>query len=139
MDIELANKYIESEKDRIFCLFRLYQMIEIMLFLKLYPSEIITPLREKAEFEKLNKELNSKTLGGMTTKYLKKYPNDKYKLKLILKIVAPQRNHFMHSFWIFLSATKDEKQAKEYGDLVLKDFEKNANELFNTLLKTEFG
>ena len=138
MDFKLAQHFININQKRVLEIFSTYQKIEILLFMKLYSSDLLLTSSREDDINKLNKELNSKTLGKMTKKYLNKYPKDDYGLKSLLEIVIPQRNTFMHSFWIFLSASKNKEQATEYGNLILKDFKKNANNLLDILLKVKF-
>ena len=138
MDFKLAQNFINTNQESVLEIFSTYQMIEILLFMKLYPSDSLLTSSRDDEINKLNKELNSKTLRKMTIKYLEKYPQDDYGLKILLEKVTPQRNTFMHSLWIILSAAKNKEQATKHGSLILEDFKKNANNLLDILLKVKF-
>ena len=133
MDLKFATKFKDLEKERILDLFMMYQMIELLLFMHLYPGEIITPVRDEGEFKKLDKEVNTKTLGKITAKYNQKFQNNEHSLKDLLETVTPQRNSFMHSFWIMIASAKDETEAMDFGKIVLDDFEKNANALLDAI------
>ncbi len=138
MDLKFATKFKDLEKERILDLFMMYQMIELLLFMHLYPGDIITPVRGDTEFEKLEREVNTKTLGKITRKYNQKFPNDEHDLKNLLEIVTPQRNSFTHSFWMMIASAETESQAIDFGMTVLDDFEKKSKSLLDAIISAKF-
>ncbi len=133
MNISGTTKFMESRQDKILSLFLYYQMIEMALFTKLAFPEALKEV-QGFNLEKLNKKLNSKTLGSMKEWYLKKYPKDKYNLDSILTTVISERNTFMHGLWMFLSLVKNEER-DSLGDKILDQFLKNSCSLLDTLNK----
>jgi hypothetical protein len=133
MNISACKKFMNSNKKQIIDLFMYYQMIEMSLFVRLYFPDIPENDREDS-LKKLEKEINSKTLGKMKKKYLSKFPDDKYKLKSIIEVVSNERNTFMHSLWISLALMKKEDSIKN-GKIFFNQYEKNAVELFDGIHK----
>lgn len=131
MDISGAREFINENRDQILDLFLTYQMIEIMLFLKLHLPDVPKVEGREAVMDDLNKGLNSKTFGKLLAKYLAKHPDDKHDLKSDLKTVGNQRNSFMHSIWITLALCEGKEKIREMGELSLRDFSRNANRLLD--------
>lgn len=135
IDINKAEKFMKSHKKEINNLFLIYQMIEMMFFMNLYWPYIPEDNR-KEHLDGLNKKSNSKTLGKMKKRYLEIFPEDNYNLISILEIVIPQRNTFMHSFWMFLALWEDKKKTvTTIGEEILESYQENANKLFDKVLK----
>lgn len=132
MNIEATKKFMDGKKDEIINTFMYYQMIEMMLFMKLYFPDIPKEDGRKDYLKKSNKDFNSKTLGGIKNKYLKKFPNDDYDLISILETVTKERNMFMHGFWMFLALMEDEKR-NSTGEMILDQYEKNAGSLLDKI------
>lgn len=86
------------------------------------------------ELDKINKIFNTKTLGLLKNEYLQKFPEDDKNLIKELDAVITERNSFMHSFWISMFLMKSEDLNK-YGKLLLDQFEKNADFLFEKMKK----
>jgi hypothetical protein len=133
MDIEGSRKFITKHSQQIINLFLTYQMIEIILFMKLHFPELPQVEDRDDALEVMNKELNSKTLGKLKNKYLKRFPKDDYDLKLDLETVATQRNSFMHSFWMIIALGQDRKKIEGIGEILLNDFDKQAAKLLNKI------
>ncbi|MDO8591006.1 MAG: hypothetical protein Q7R65_03460 [bacterium] len=133
MNPELAEDFINKNANKILRLFSMYQIIEMMLFSKLFPSNLIPNLDNEGEFNKFSKSFTSRTLGKMTKEYSKKYPNDECKLLDSLKEITPQRNMFMHSMWILLSVCDNQAEASRHGEFLIEKFDKRATKLFHTL------
>jgi len=127
MNIDITQKFIEQHTEQILKIFETYQKIEILFFMNLY-------LPKKLSIEELNKLLNTKTCGMIEKEYLRTFPDDKYGLKKLLRTVTQQRNSFMHSFWIFLALT-EKKNLRINNELILNDFQKNADELLNIIIR----
>ncbi|MDD4289670.1 MAG: hypothetical protein PHH83_00130 [Patescibacteria group bacterium] len=133
LNIDIFKHFIKGHKDRVIDLLLTYQMIEILLFLKLYLPDVSKTDNESRYMEIINKELSSKTLGKLKNKYLKKFPNDKYNLVSTLELVRIERNTFMHSLYIFIASQENRKMAKITGEKILNDYSKNAYELLDKL------
>ena len=131
MNIEATREFINEHEDQVIDLFITYQMIEMLLCLKLHlPGLAEIDDREDA-LEAVNKEINSKTFGRLKNQYLDKYPKDDYDLKSDMEIVGTQRNSFMHSIWVLIALGKDKEKIVGLGEVLLNDFTENANRLFD--------
>lgn len=125
----IIKDFINKNKDQIMELFLLYQMIEMLFFMKLY-----LPIKD---IKKINEKANSKTLGSLKNRYCKKFPNDECHLVDLLEITIKQRNFFMHSLWIQLSLMTDEQKIFKNGTAILKNLLENANQLFDEIVKCD--
>lgn len=133
LNINIFKHFINSHKDQVINLLLTYQMIETLFFLKLYFPDVSKTDEKSKYLEIMNKELNSKTLGKLKNKYLKKFPNDKYNLIPTLESVSIERNTFMHSLCMFIALQENRKMAKITGEKILRDYNKNAYELIDKL------
>lgn len=133
MNIEVAREFINEHKDEVIDLFITYQIMEMELCLKLHLPGLDEMDGREVALEAVNKEINSKTFGRLTRQYLEKYPDDKYDIKLDLETVGMQRNSFMHSIWVIVALGQKKEKVAEMGEVLLKDFTKNANRLFDKL------
>lgn len=130
MNIERARDFINKHQDQVTDLFTTYQMIEMMLFMKLHLPGISEVEDREDYLEKVNKQINSKTFGKLKKVYLERYPNDEHQLVPGIDIVSVQRNSFMHSFCMILALWENQKEMDTWGKFLLDDFTKQANDLF---------
>ncbi len=135
MDIEASRDFINKHRDQVIDLFLTYQMIEMLLFLKLHLPDIPEINNRSDSLEETNKEMNSKTLSKLKRKYLEKYPNDDHNLKSDLDLVATQRNGFMHSLWMVIALGQDREKIAGIGEILLNDFIKQAHDLLDKIQK----
>ncbi|RJQ32011.1 hypothetical protein C4572_01570 [Candidatus Parcubacteria bacterium] len=135
MKIEYAKEFIQKHQDQVIDLFLTYQMIEMLLFLKLHLPELPHIDDREDALEEANKNLNSKTFGKLKGKYLELYPNDEYSLKFDLEVVGTQRNGFMHSLWMVIALGEEKEKIAEIGEVILNDFTKQAHNLLNKIHK----
>jgi len=134
IDIKSAIDFMIYHKDKIMDLFLMYQMVESLLFMKLHISDLSKTGDRSREFEELNKKMNSKTLGKLKARYLKKFPKDDYDLISKLNSVIIERNSFMHSLWLFLALWKDREQSTvSVGERFLKQYKNNASQLLDKI------
>jgi hypothetical protein len=133
--IERATEFIQKHQHQVVDLFVTYQMIEMMLFLNLHLPGM-SEIEDREDYlEEINKQLNSKTFGKLKKVYLEKYPKDEYQLISGMEIVAAQRNSFMHSFCMVLALWENQKEMNMWGKFLLDDFTKQANSLFDKIIK----
>ena len=135
LNFKATKDFINEHKDQVIDLFMDYQMIEMMLFLKLYLPDISKEEERENDIEEMNKRINSKTFGYLKNKYIEKFPDDDYNLKFDLESVAKQRNSFMHSIWIIIALGGHKEKVIKMGEILLNDFTKNANGLFDKVMK----
>lgn len=135
MKIEYAKEFIQKHQDQVIDLFLTYQMIEMLLFLKLHLPELPQVDDREDALEEANKNLNSKTFGKLKGKYLELYPNDEYNLKFDLEVVGTQRNGFMHSLWMVIALGEEKEKIAEIGEVILNDFTKQAHNLLDKIQK----
>ena len=135
MKIENAKEFINKHKDVILDLFLTYQMIEMLLFLKLHLPEIPQTEEREDVLEQANKKINSKTFSKLKNKYLEQYPDDKYQIKFDLEVVGTQRNSFMHSLWMVIALGEDKENIAMVGEVILNDFSKQAHNLLEKVYK----
>lgn len=135
MKIEYAKEFIQKHQDQVIDLFLTYQMIEMLLFLKLHLPELPQVDDREDALEEANKNLNSKTFGKLKSKYLELYPNDEYNLKFDLELVGTQRNGFMHSLWMVIALGEEKEKIAEIGEVILNDFTKQAHNLLDKIHK----
>lgn len=136
MDINASRDFMNNHKDQVIDLFLTYQMIETLLFMKLHFPDIPKIDNKKDALEAINKKINSKTLGELKLKYLKKFPHDDYDLKSDLELVTKERNTFMHAFWIFLALWQDKDRATvSVGEQFLEQYENNTSQLLKKIHK----
>ena len=135
MNIKASQEFIKKRKDKILNLFLTYQMIELMLFAKLYFPEIPDGKENKNILKTVNKELNSKTLGKLRYKYLSKFPKDKLRLEQDLKTLTLQRNSFMHSLWMIIAVAQDTKKITIITEDLLDVFSRNADKILKKIYK----
>ncbi|MEO6333332.1 MAG: hypothetical protein ABIO57_04185 [Candidatus Paceibacterota bacterium] len=114
-------------------------MLEMLLFIKLHLTDIEVADDRALFIEQMNERINSKTLGKLKDKYLRKFPNDDYVLVEELKSVTKQRNSFMHSLWIIIALGKNKREAHSLGRKLIKDYLKRADELFEKVLSMPEG
>lgn len=124
---------MEENKDQVIDLFITYQMIEMLLFMKLHLPAIAEANDRGIALEKINKEINSKTFGKLRTKYLEKFPNDDYNLSGDIAGVAEQRNSSMHSLWMVIAMGEDKEKINEIGKALLDNFDKYADKLLQKI------
>lgn len=128
-----AQKIIEKEKNDVLYLFSIYQIIETMLYIFLFPKkeeEDEAELKKVEKLEHIKQKFNKKTLDKLIIKYNNKFPDDKYRLKDDLEMIRKQRNNFMHSFFIYISHCK-KKDALKTARAFLKDYTKNAEHILD--------
>lgn len=135
MKIEYAKEFIQKHQDQVIDLFLTYQMIEMLLFLKLHLPELPQVEDREDVLEEANKNLNSKTFGKLKSKYLELYPNDEYNLRFDLEVVGTQRNGFMHSLWMVIALGEEKEEIAEVGEVILNDFTKQAHNLLDKTYK----
>jgi|SRR3989338_2027370 len=136
MDIEAAKKFMIDRSEQIINLFLTYQMIEMMLFMKLHLPDLPRMENRDDALEVMNKQINSKTFNKLKNKYLKEFPDDDYGLKFDLETVAMQRNSFMHSLWMVVAlAQYDRAKTEKWTDIILDDFDKQAHKLLDKIYK----
>jgi len=140
MNIDLVKDFIKTNQPKILDLFLMYQMIEMLFAMKLFLPEkdkATSKLLRNEQLAELNKRMNSKTLGMLIQRYKKKYPKDESKILELLVGVKDQRNSFMHSLWMVLSAMKSEGEIDRNGSLIINSYKENADKLFDKIIKLE--
>lgn len=135
MNIEASRNFINKHRDQVIDLFLTYQMIEMLLFLKLHPLELPEVGEREDALEEANKQMNSKTFGKLKNKYMELYSNDEYGMKFDLEVVGQQRNGFMHSLWIVIALGEDKEKITAIGEVLLNDFMKQAHALLDKIYK----
>lgn len=135
MDIEASRNFINDHKDQVIDLFLTYQMAEMLLFFKLHLPDLPGAIDREDFLEEANKKINSKTFGQLRNKYLEKFPNDEYNLIQDLKIVAEQRNSFMHSLWMVIALSDGKEDIGQIGEVLLNDFVKQSHALLEKIYK----
>lgn len=135
MNVGYAREFMQTHQNQIFDLFLTYQMIEMTLFLKLHLPELSQKKDIDEALEDVNSGLNSKTFGKLRKKYLELYPSDEYSLKSDLEVVGQQRNSFVHSLWMIIATSAEKEKIIAVGEVVLKDFWRQASNLLEKIDK----
>ena len=110
-------------------------MAEMLLFFKLHLPDLREDTDREEFLEEANKKMNSKTFGKLKSKYLEKFPGDEYNLIQDLKIVAEQRNSFMHSLWMVIALADGKENVMQIGEILLNDFIKQSHALLEKIYK----
>lgn len=137
MNPKLAEKFITSNSNKVLRLFSLYQIVEIMLFMRLYEGTIMNP-DDPDEFGKFSKIFQYKTFGKLIKEYSKKYPKDELNLLSQFNEVLPQRNNFMHSMWVMVALSSDQEEANYNGNMLITKYDKSLTKLFHDLTDAKF-
>jgi len=131
---DLAEKYIDDNKNIILRLFSMYQIIEMVLFVKLYCGSFPSDLENEIEFTQFSKLMGSKTLGKIINEYKKRYKNDEFNLLGDLERMRLERNNFMHSMWIILAVCNSAEEAQKHADFMINKYNDTATRLFKSVL-----
>ncbi len=138
MNLEFSQGFMDEHKAKILDLFLTYQMIETMLFMKLYLPGISETEDRGDYLEDINKKLNSKTLGKLRKEYLRKYPSDNYNLALDLEVLGTQRNSFMHSLCMTIGLCDSREKAFMLGELIVNSSYEHANSVRDKVVNLNF-
>lgn len=130
MNTTQVDDFFEKHKKGILELFKLYQMLETLLFMKLYFPKI----GKTESLKSISKKLNKKTFGKLAKEYIKQNPNDVLKIKKLFRVVGSDRNSFMHNMWINL-ALLSKSDFDKYSEKILEDYTQNAKSLFKIVTK----
>ena len=128
---DISQIIIENQV-KILYLFRMYQMVELLLFLNLYLPETNKTEDKDKTLENINYSLLRKTFGSILKKYKESFPNDEHGLYEKIKNVKDQRNDFMHISIVLLNFISNEDRSEKFISL-LADYENNLNILFDNL------